>query len=263
MKTLSDWLAEEPFTLGLSSGYFGFFAHCGVVSALEEAGLFPCAVAGSSAGALVAGLWGAGIVAADLRATLSSLRRTDFWDPRPGLGLLRGDRFAQMLDDLLPVRRFEECPILVTVSVFDIPSLSTRAINRGLLAPAIQASCTLPLLFQPRPLHGRPSLDGGILDRPGLSGVSPASRTLYHHLASRSPWRTQRALRIPDRAHGQTLVIEGLPRLGPFRLADGPRALSTAWNATRRALQLEIPSHSGNARAPIISRASSRAMNRR
>src|SRR6266568_9273645 len=34
--TLRAWLAEAPFTLGLSSGFFGFFAHAGVVSVLEE-----------------------------------------------------------------------------------------------------------------------------------------------------------------------------------------------------------------------------------
>ncbi len=236
MSTLAEWLAEEPFALGLSSGYFGFFAHCGVVSALEEAQLTPCALTGSSAGALVAGLWGAGVSARTLRETLAALRRHDFWDPRPGWGLLRGDLFGRMLEDLLPVTRFEQCPSNVAVSVFDIPTMSTRVIDRGPLAPAIQASCTLPLLFQPCPLRGRPSLDGGIFDRPGLAGTSPTTRLLYHHLASRSPWRTSSALVLPRRANMQSLVIDGLPRLGPFHLESGPQALRIAWQATRSAL---------------------------
>ena len=54
-KTLRTWLTEAPFTLGMSSGFFGFFAHAGVLAALEEQGLTPRAVAGSSAGALVTG----------------------------------------------------------------------------------------------------------------------------------------------------------------------------------------------------------------
>ena len=61
MITLRDWLAESPFSLAMSSGFFGFFAHTGMLAALEEAGVLPAEVAGSSAGALVAGLWASGI----------------------------------------------------------------------------------------------------------------------------------------------------------------------------------------------------------
>jgi len=63
MRTLRDWLAERPFTLVMSSGFFGFYAHAGVVSVSEEPGLRPARIAGSSAGALVGALWGPGIPA--------------------------------------------------------------------------------------------------------------------------------------------------------------------------------------------------------
>ena len=46
--TLREWLAEGPFTLALSSGFFGFFAHAGVVSVLEAEGLRPARIAGSA-----------------------------------------------------------------------------------------------------------------------------------------------------------------------------------------------------------------------
>ena len=60
MRTLRDWLAGKPFTLVMSSGFFGFFAHAGVVSVLEEQGLRPARIAGSSAGALVGAPLGRG-----------------------------------------------------------------------------------------------------------------------------------------------------------------------------------------------------------
>ena len=66
MPTLREWLAEGPYTLAMSSGFFGFFAHAVVVSVLEEEGLPPARVCGSSAGALVGGLWAAGLPAARL-----------------------------------------------------------------------------------------------------------------------------------------------------------------------------------------------------
>lgn len=236
--TLHAWLAEQPFTLALSSGFFGFFAHCGVVAALEEARLRPCRLAGSSAGALVAGLWAAGLSASDIERELVGLRRSDFWDPALGPGLLAGERFGTRLQDLLPVARFEDCRVPLAVSVFDLRALATQVVDRGPLAPAVQASCTFPLLFQPLRIDGRPYLDGGVLDRPGLRAVRPTERLLYHHLASRSPWRRRNspALRIPARPHTATLVVEALPRLGPFRLERGPDAFARARAATLEAL---------------------------
>ena len=64
--TLREALREGPFTLAMSSGFFGFFAHCGVLSVLEDEGLVPSRASGSSAGALVTGAWAAGLDAGTL-----------------------------------------------------------------------------------------------------------------------------------------------------------------------------------------------------
>ena len=87
MPTLREYLDSHPFELILSSGFFGFFAHTGVVLALEEAGLRPTQVGGSSAGALVSGLWGAGLSATVLKEELLKLSRDAFWDFDPLVGM--------------------------------------------------------------------------------------------------------------------------------------------------------------------------------
>lgn len=239
---LREWLALGPFSLGLSSGFFGFFAHAGMLSALEEAGFAPVRVTGSSAGALVGGLWSAGLSAASIEAELLRLRREDFWDPAPGLGLLRGRLFRARLDALLPVGSFDACRVPLALSVFDVLSRATRVIDRGPLAPAIQASCTFPFLFQPTWIDRRPLLDGGIADRPGLLGMPHGERVLFHHLAARSPWRRDgdAAIAVPSRPGLVALVIDGLPRVGPFRLPQGARAFESSRRATRRALDQPI-----------------------
>jgi NTE family protein len=227
-----------PFSLGMSSGFFGFFAHAGMLAALEEAGLAPVRVTGSSAGALVGGMWAAGLSAATIGQELLRLRRQDFWDPGPGLGLLRGRLFRERLDALLPVASFEACRVPLALSVFDLRARSTRVLASGALAPAIQASCTVPLMFHPTWLGRRPLLDGGIADRPGLLGMPHGERVLFHHLAGRSPWRSEggSSMAVPSRPGLLALVIEGLPRVGPFRLPEGARAFEAARAATRRAL---------------------------
>jgi NTE family protein len=238
MPTLRDWLAEKPFTLVMSSGFFGFFAHTGVVTVLEEQGLRPARIAGSSAGALVGALWGAGIPAARIREELLGLRREHFWDLWPGLGLLRGGRFRALLERILPVRTFEESPVPLALSAWDLLARRTAVLDRGPLAPAIHASCALPVLFHPVRHGGRLYADGGIADRPGLAGVPEGERVLYHHLTARSPWRRRNspALRVPERRELQAIALAGLPRLGPFRLAQGRDAMDLAAAGASEAL---------------------------
>jgi NTE family protein len=98
----------------------------------------------------------------------------------------------------------------------------------------------VPLLFHPVMHQGRALLDGGILDRPGLAGVSQGARVFHHHLSSRSPWRSARAMLPPSRPNLVSLVAKGLPRSSPFRLDAGLRAFDAAALATRTALNQRV-----------------------
>lgn len=245
-----DWLVAAPFTLALSAGFFGFFAHTGVLRALEEAGLSPRRIVGVSAGALAGGLWASGMSAAELEAELLRLRRVDFWDPGLPLGgLLRGGKFAAKLRGLLDARgvaRVEDCRLPFAAVVYDVIARRVRAVERGPLAPAIQASCTVPLMFRPLRHEGRLLLDGGVADRLGLCALQPGERTLHHALRSRSPWRglTGRAQpSVNEETWRKVLVVEDLPRVSPFRLEAGPEALRRAYAATRA--WLEAPARGG------------------
>jgi NTE family protein len=235
--TLRDWLTEAPFTLTLSSGFFGFFAHTGVLSALTEEGLRPHRLSGSSAGALVSGLWASGLEIPELREALLTLRREDFWDPGLGLGLLKGELFDQKLSQLLNCQRFEDTRAPLQVTAFHCLRLRARVFDQGPLAPAIRASCSFPGLFQPVWINGAPYLDGGITDRPGLMGVPEGERVLYHHLQSRSHLRRRAGLtRHPRRPLTALLELPGLPRCSPHDLSRGAEALAVAREGTLRAL---------------------------
>lgn len=240
--TLREWLEEKPFAMTLSAGFFGFFAHAGVMTVLEDAELLPVRVTGASAGALVGGIWASGADATTIRDEFIRLRREDFWDVRPGPGLLAGHLFRSRLEALLPAHRFEHCRVPAGLSVYDVLSHSTRVVERGPLAPAIVASCAVPGLFHPVWLEGRPLLDGGILDRHGLAGMPDDMRVFYHHLASRSPWRRRgsASLEVPSRPNLIALVIDTLPRVGPFRLEQGIRAFDIGAKAAKEALDQPI-----------------------
>lgn len=240
--TLAEWLAEESFGLTMSSGFFGFFAHCGVLNALVDAGLKPARCSGSSAGALTTGLWAAGVPAADMRERLFELTRADFWDPRPGLGVLRGRKFQAVLSQMLPVQSIEDCPTPLGVSVYNAFRHRSEVLEKGDLARAIQASCTVPLMFHPVWIDHKPYLDGGILDRPGLLGMPAEGRVLYHHLVSKSPWRRKNGAQtvIPQRPNMLALALHDLPRPGPFKMDVGKAAYQAAYEKTQKALSMPI-----------------------
>jgi NTE family protein len=251
--SLAEHLRGGPFELILSSGFFGFFAHAGVMRALEEAGLSPAAVGGSSAGALVAGLWAAGVGAQELRERLFALRRADFWDPdplfglRPGRspGLLRGERFEGLLREALAragVERFEGCRVRLRVVAYDVRLRQPVALEEGELAPAIRASCSVPGLFQPVRIGGRLYIDGGVADRPGIGAATPGARLLYHHLPANSPWRrfTPDQNQVPAWPELHLLHEPALPRLSPFHLHRGPRAYELGREMALRALEAPL-----------------------
>lgn len=248
MDRLGDWLAHRPFTLGLSSGFFGFFAHTGVLRALGRAGLHPVAAAGSSAGALVAGAYAAGLDADALAERLRALRTEEFWEPAPRfgvteLGLIRVGRFGTVMRELLGEPTFASCRIPLAVSTYDVRRRVTHVIGSGPLVPAIVASCAVPFLFQPVRHEGRLLTDGGVADRAGIAGVSHDARVLHHHLSSRSPWRRagSSALLPPRRPALVSLVLDALPRSGPHRLDAGVEAMAIAEDRARRALDAPLP----------------------
>ncbi len=131
----------------------------------------------------------------------------------------------------------------LALSVWDLLARRTVVLERGELAPAIDASCALPVLFHPVRHGGRLYADGGIADRPGLAGVPEGERVLYHHLAARSPWRRKDSplLHVPARRGLEAIALDGLPRLGPFRLVKGREAMERAAAGAREALERAPP----------------------
>ncbi|MDF1562412.1 MAG: patatin-like phospholipase family protein [Deltaproteobacteria bacterium] len=236
--TLAEALAAEPFTLALGSGFFGFFAHLGMVQALAARDLKPRRLVGVSAGAIISAAWASGTPLSKVEETLLSLRRQDFWDPSLGLGLLRGRRFRRLLEETLSAPDFEGLEVPLAVTTVRPFTEGMTVIDSGDLPSAVHASCAVPFLFQPVRREGLLLWDGGVRERSGAAALAPDERTLFHHLASRSPWRRKgsRSMDVPTGENRCALVIEGLPRLGPFRLEEGPEAISRARAATERAL---------------------------
>lgn len=253
MTTHAAWLSRAPFSLVLSAGFFGFFAHTGVLLGLEQAGLRARRVIGVSAGAIAGGLWASGIPASELEVALIGLRRADFWDPSwrgwerdgdPGTrwGLLRGRKLDRLLGELLAstgVERIEDCAVPFAPVTHDLFARRTVVHREGALRPIIRASAALPGMFGPVRVEGRLHADGGISDRSGLGALARDERALYHHLP-RSLVPGAGSERADTRAHPDrcVLTIPDLPRVGPHQMQNGPLAMARAREATLRWLEV-------------------------
>jgi predicted acylesterase/phospholipase RssA len=157
----------------LAAGFFGFYHHAGVLTALEENGIHPARISGTSAGALTASLYATGMNGREIGDFLVGLERNDFWDvhwpwTRRGFGLLAGHRFSATLSKALSVHSFEACRIPLTVTAYDLGVGRVRHFSSGPLIPAVYASCAYPYLFTPAEIEGKHYWDGGFGEKTPL-----------------------------------------------------------------------------------------------
>jgi NTE family protein len=171
--------------LGLALGGGGAkgLAHIPMLEALDELGIRPHRIAGTSIGAIIGSLYAAGKSGKEIRALVEqflisdvdtarqwfplprSLRWLDFLDPtlKEG-GLLDSDDFIRYLGEIITARRFKDLEIPLRVMAADLWSGDPVALDSGELLPALQASMALPGVFPPVRLNGRELVDGGIAD---------------------------------------------------------------------------------------------------
>ena len=156
----------EKVALVLGAGGARGLAQIGVIEALQARGVEVAAVAGSSSGALVGGLFAAGKleVYRDWLCGLSRNRMLRLLDP--GLGgpaLFRGERLMEALRELTGEPRIEDLPIDFTAVAVDLLRQREVWLRRGDLWDAVRASFAIPGIFTPHVVHGRELVDGGLL----------------------------------------------------------------------------------------------------
>ena len=168
----------ERFALVLGGGGLKGFAHIGVLRALEERGLRPSIVCGTSIGSLIAASYMGGMSIADMEAHALSLRRHDLFQV-DHIGMVTRRMKNPSLYLEAPLRKLvSEVVPNVTFSALSGPLLiNTVEIERGAqvvwglpglrdvsVREAVYASCALPAFFPPARIGGRLCVDGSVMD---------------------------------------------------------------------------------------------------
>jgi NTE family protein len=156
--------------LALSGGAVRGIAHVGVLQVLQEAGIRPDVVAGTSAGSLVGALYCAGMPVADIAAEAVSLKWSRIGRvTRPTLGWFDMSRLEEWVDTLTQGRTFAELPTPFAAVAVDILASEVVALRQGSVAAAVRASCSIPGVFTPVARGDRLLVDGGLLNNMPVS----------------------------------------------------------------------------------------------
>ncbi len=150
--------------LVLSGGGARGAAHIGVIEALEEFGIRPTRLSGTSAGSIVGALYANGMSPREILKIITqvSIFSAVRYSLAPG-GLLRMDGMRDLLRTHLPVD-FSELKKPMTVAAVELKLGQTIYFDTGELVPAIMASCSIPGVFSPMPYRNALYVDGGVLD---------------------------------------------------------------------------------------------------
>ena len=173
----------QKIGLALGGGGARGLAHIQVLETLDELGIRPHAIAGTSIGAVMGALYASGLSGLGIRAVVQEwqtprpekrhgiLDRHDLrrWaallDPSfDRRGLFKGEKIVRFLSDHIKCATFEELEIPLYVTAADYGDASEVVFKSGDLLSAVRASIAIPGVFTPVERDGHLLLDGGVVN---------------------------------------------------------------------------------------------------
>src|SRR5579862_534544 len=156
--------------LALSSGAARGLAHIGVIQVLEENGIEPDVIAGSSMGAYIASIWGCGFDGKVMEKLALEIRSP--WEMRhlidliltPSRGFVRGERAKRRLKRTIGDAHFSDTVRPIRIVATRLDTLERKIFTHGEVASAVHASIAIPGICMPVTLENTTYVDGGIAD---------------------------------------------------------------------------------------------------
>ncbi|MEC7265324.1 MAG: patatin-like phospholipase family protein [Bacteroidota bacterium] len=160
--------------LVLSGGGMRGVAHIGVIKALEERGIFPSHISGTSAGAIVGAFYAAGIgweKMLDFFRTIPIFHREKYARKKPGF--IDTEKFYNDFKELLPDDDFKALQKPLFITGTDVLNGTLKYFFEGPLIMPILASASFPGVFTPTKKEGSFYVDGGVLNNFPIEPLTP------------------------------------------------------------------------------------------
>ena len=174
-------MSAKQYDIGLvlSGGGARGFAHLGVIQALNDTGIFPDVISGTSAGAIIGVLYADGHTPEEILNLMNVGSRLDFMRPAlPREGLLQINGIIKILKTSLHSKQFKELKIPLFVAATDLNNGKAVYFSEGDLFDPVVASASIPVLFQPVKIDDISYVDGGVLDNLPLKPIENRCRIL-------------------------------------------------------------------------------------
>lgn len=244
--------------LALSGGGAKGFAHLGVFKLLEECGLMPDVIVGTSVGSLMGILFADGYSADELKELFTGREFSEFAQLQlPKSGLFDSKRFSYFLKRHLRAKTFEELKIPMIVVATDLDNGESHEFSSGPIVEAVTASCSIPIIFSPVVINGVHYVDGGLFHNFPVSiirdicervigvNVSPLVPQKYKqtifHIAERSYHYMFRANTLEDREMCDVLIeAEEFGIYKTFDLENVEQITNIGYDAAVRAFEMVI-----------------------
>ena len=189
MKKMKDlfFLTSRNDSLGLclSGGGALGFAHIGVIQALEENGIYPTHIVGSSMGAIVGALYAAGYSPIDM---LQMIREDKLYKVTKLLtfsasflksGLSTHNLLQNLIREMIPHNSFEKLKKKLYICIVNLNSGEWEIIDSGNeLDKWVSASASIPGVFETIKEGETHYVDGGLLNNMPAQGISEICKTI-------------------------------------------------------------------------------------
>ncbi|SET85833.1 NTE family protein [Salinibacillus kushneri] len=165
-------MGRPKIGLALGSGGARGFSHLGVLKVLEDSHIPIDYISGSSMGALIGSLYGAGQSIDHLYQMAKYSRRNYFLDVTVSkLGFFQGKRIEEYVRLFTYGKKLEDFSIPVSIIATDLHSGKRVIFTEGDAAKAVRASVSIPGIFVPAEIDKRLLVDGGVIKRVPITAV--------------------------------------------------------------------------------------------
>ncbi|MCL4557356.1 MAG: patatin-like phospholipase family protein [Deltaproteobacteria bacterium] len=157
---------EKARTIGiaLGGGVVWGTAHIGVLEAISAEGIKIDAIAGTSAGSIVAALYAFGIDLDRIKSYAEKLSMSDIFKLRlPRMGLASTEGIGRLIREFIGDAKIEDADIPLYIPATDLTASEPHLFEKVSVADAVMASSAIPGIFVPVKMDGHTYVDGSLL----------------------------------------------------------------------------------------------------
>ena len=150
--------------LVLGSGGARGYAHIGVIEVLEQHGIRPDFIVGTSAGSIVGSVYASGKTAAELHEIALQLKANDIRDVDVSLkGFFNGQKVEDYINQQVQGMPLQQLKIPMYVVATELKNGKQTVFNYGNTGQAVRASVSIPSMFKPTKIGEIEYVDGGLV----------------------------------------------------------------------------------------------------